>query len=314
MSDTLGRPACIAQLLRRAQVAPAELCTESRVLPVLRKLLDKHPHWITMLQSPGASASVMSVASPLKYDLAPCVQEWVPIFVKDCCGAPLARWKLVPATFITLASGFRSGHVVCFRCLKCKSAYAGCWKWSKVHDLAKFPEGHHSPKLVSTPSQAHRWFFATPQLVVEVILLDYVLGLLARGGISFTGFFAVYTTMWGASMQGTMYAARAPFISKLELNVIVYATTIMFAESDLCVKDFVWTLRPHHIAMDFESLLAWFVRHSSCCRELMPAGFFGWCVPSLSTVNGAFKQASAMRETATLSFAKRCRRGSSKVA
>jgi hypothetical protein len=256
MSDTLGRPACVAGLLRRAEVAPVELCTESRVLPVLTKLLKMHPNWITMLQSPVASVVVETVTSPLRHDLAPCVQEWLPISINECCGTPLARWKLVPATFLTLASGLKSGHVVCFKCFKCNSVYAGCWQWLGVCKSEQFPEGHHSPRLVSANALAHRWFFATPQLlVVETVLLAYVLGLLARGGVSFTGFAAVYSTMWLASMEGTMYASRTHFLQKLELNIIVYAAIMMFAESGLCVRNFAWTLRPHHEARDFEDLL-----------------------------------------------------------
>jgi hypothetical protein len=256
MSDVLGRDKCIADLLLRSQVAPAELCTATVARPVLAKLLSLHANWVTVHPSSVATVTVLIDGSPRPHSLAPCVQEWVPVVAKQCCGRALVRWRLLPAVFLTIASGLRRGHVVCLKCYTCNSVYAGCWKWLQVLDCSNFPDGFHKPLLASTStSLGHRWFFATPQVVVEFTLLAYLLGLLARGGVSFTAFAVVYTGMWSASMRGTMYMQRTHFLQKLELNVIAYASVLMFAESGLDVKDFIWHLRPHHEADDFAGLL-----------------------------------------------------------
>jgi hypothetical protein len=254
MSDILGRDKCIADLLLRSQVAPAELCTASVVRPVLAKLLSLHANWLTVHPSSVATVSVLVESSSRQHTLATCAEEWVPVVGQQCCGKALVRWRLLPAVFFTIASGLRRGQVVCLKCYTCNTVYAGCWKWLQVLDSSNFPDGFHKPLLVST-SLRHRWFFATPQVVVEFTLLAYLLGLLARGGISFTAFAVVYIGLWSSSMQGTMYMQRTHFLQKLELNIIAYASVLMFAESGLDVRDFIWHLRPHHEADDFTDLL-----------------------------------------------------------
>lgn len=255
MTDVIGRDACVADLLRRSQLVPAELCTEAKVRPVLAKILRLHPAWITLAQSNVAAVSVISVGSPLVHSFAPCVQEWAPVAVSSCCGKALVRWRLSPASFFTLASGMRRGTVMFFKCYKCGSVYGGCWKWLKVQDKSKFPDGFHAPALASTAGLAQRWFFATPQIVFEVVLLQYLLGLTSRGGVSFTGFAAVYSHIWFSTMQGTMYLQRTHFLQKIEMNVIVFAAVAMFRESGMDLRDFLWHLRPHHEANDFAELL-----------------------------------------------------------
>jgi hypothetical protein len=242
-------------LLLNALIAPAGLCTAARVRPVLERLLVSHAHWVTAHPQTTATVAVISSASPSERILAPCVQEWVPITVNQCCRQPLVRWKVLPSTFFTLARGVRPGNVVCLRCPTCAAVFAGCWKWPKVHEDSRFPEGFHTPVLASTACAGSRWFFATPQVVFEVTLLSYLLGLLARGGISFTAFAVVYQGLWRPSLQGTMYAQRTHFLQKLELNIITFAAILMFAESGLDVQSFAWRLRPRHEATDFTDLL-----------------------------------------------------------
>eukprot|EP00959_Pyramimonas_sp_CCMP1952_P251243 5250961-Pyramimonas_sp.AAC.1 len=57
-----------------------------------------------------------------------------------------------------------------------------------------------------------------PQVVVEVTLLSYLLGFLARGGMSFTAFAVIYQTLWPASMRGTMCASRTHLLQIFEIN------------------------------------------------------------------------------------------------
>ena len=219
MSDVLGRDACIADLLRRSHVAPDELCIASAVRPVLARLLASHMNWLTVHLRNVATVAVIKAACPAKHCLATCVQEWVPATVRECCGRPLVRWRLLPTTFFTLAAGLRPGHVVCLRWYSCKTVFAGCWKLPDVADDSLFPDGFHAPVLACASLKECRWFFATPQVIFEIPLLHYTLGLLARGGISFTAFTVVYTGMWLASMQGTMYMYRTKFLQKLEVTI-----------------------------------------------------------------------------------------------
>ena len=220
MSDVLGRDECIAELLRRSGVAAPELCTASTVRSVLARLLTSHPGWITI--HPQGSAAVTPLAStsagPAHSCLSSCFQEWMPGAVAACCGQPLTRWKVLPATFLTLARGARRGNVVCLRCPECGAVFAGCWKWTSVPQGARFPDGFHAPFLASLAVIGSRWFFATPQLVIDVMLLTYLIGLLARGGVSFTAFSVVYQDLWCASLKGTMYMDRAKLLQKLEIS------------------------------------------------------------------------------------------------
>ncbi|CAK0887840.1 unnamed protein product, partial [Prorocentrum cordatum] len=145
--------------------------------------------------------------------------------------------------------------LVCLRCTVCRAVFAGNWKWPAVPEDVQFPRGFHSPVLASTCCEQNRCFFATPQVVVEVTLLSYLLGFLARGGMSFTAFAVIYQTLWPASMRGTMYASRTHLLQIFDINVIAFACILMFAECALDARAFVWCLRPRHQGSDFEALL-----------------------------------------------------------
>ena len=255
-SDLLGRDACIADFLLRSGVALPHLCTPAAVRPVLEMLLSSHTNWLTPSPSNVATATFFSNTMPIKQSLATSVQEWMPVATGMCnCGKRLVRWRLLPATFFTLAYGVRSGNIVCLRCLSCKSVYAGCWKWLQVQDDSDFPNGFHAPLLTSTALAGGRWFFATPQVVFECVLLAYFLGFVARGGLSFTAIAVVYEAVWSASLKNTQYRHRTHFLQKLELNVIVFASVQIFWESGIDFSSFVWHLRPHHLGADFSNLL-----------------------------------------------------------
>ena len=101
-----------------------------------------------------------------------------------------------------------------------------------------------------------RWFFATPQIVFEITLLEYLIGLIARGGLSFTAFAVVYIALWSNSVAGTRYAHRTNFLGVLEVVIIVYGAILMFRESGVAFQSLELYLRPHHHANDFRELLA----------------------------------------------------------
>ena len=115
ISDVIGRDACIAELLLRARVAAPELCVASTVRPVLARLLTSHASWITAQQQGLAAVSPVTAGSSMHDSLAASIQEWVPAVVAGCCGKPLTRWKVLPATFLTLARGGRCGNAVCLK-------------------------------------------------------------------------------------------------------------------------------------------------------------------------------------------------------
>ena len=101
-----------------------------------------------------------------------------------------------------------------------------------------------------------RWFFATPQIVFDITLLEYLIGLIARGGLSFTAFAVVYIALWSNSVAGTRYAHRTNFLGVLEVVIIVYGAILMFRESGVAFQSLELYLRPHHHANDFRELLA----------------------------------------------------------
>ena len=67
--------------------------------------------------------------------------------------------------------------------------------------------------------------------------------------------FDVYYMLWGASMDGTMYAGREHFVKKLSVALMAYGSMELLLASNMSVEDFQWYLRPHHVAEDFEALL-----------------------------------------------------------
>ena len=93
-------------------------------------------------------------------------------------------------------------------------------------------------------------------MVFEIDLLAFLLGLLSRAGVNFTGFIAVYTMLWGHTLSGTMFADRSHFLMKLEVVIFAYASARMFRESGLDLSGWSWYLRPHHVSPDFAGLLA----------------------------------------------------------
>lgn len=89
----------------------------------------------------------------------------------------------------------------------------------------------------------------------DVVLLDFLLGLAARGGTSFTAMHAVYTSLWASSMEGSMYARREHFVHKVGMAIIVWSFLAMVSDAGLSCGDVQWQLRPHHEPEDFADLL-----------------------------------------------------------
>ena len=57
-------------------------------------------------------------------------------------------------------------------------------------------------------------------------------------------------------MSENMYSQRAHFIAKLNVVLLVAACARLVADSGVDASDFAWHLRPHHVAEDFQALLA----------------------------------------------------------
>ena len=156
---------------------------------------------------------------------------------------------------MTLSRGMVLGKVVFLRCFPCRAVYGGRWCWKDVPEDSAFPLGFHHPWLSGDASHPTRWFFATPQLCWEKDLLNFLLGCVARGGMSLTATFEVYRRLWAYTLEGTMYAVRQHFLAKLEVVLLVWASTCLIEASPIEAADFQWLLRPHHLAKDFGPLV-----------------------------------------------------------
>lgn len=131
----------------------------------------------------------------------------------------LVRTATVPTACFTLAFGMIRGSVVLLRCVTCGATYGGPWCWPTGGDAKNFPDGHHRPRGATNADtlQHSRWFFATPQVCWETSLLKLCLLLAARGGVSWTALFTVYSTLFSSTFAGTQYAQRTHFITALEV-------------------------------------------------------------------------------------------------
>jgi hypothetical protein len=139
--------------------------------------------------------------------------------------------------------------------LQCKAVYGGPWRWGGVPEPTIFPEGFHKPSVSSGGRARGRWFFATPQACWEVSLLLFLLGAMARGGMSASAVFDVYGSLWASSLAGTQYGSREHFVKKLTLVVLTWGTLRLGRDSGVDVEGVFWHLRPHHEAEDFATLL-----------------------------------------------------------
>ena len=65
--------------------------------------------------------------------------------------------------------------------------------------------------------------FAAPQVVWETVLLCFLFGCMARGGVSHTAIFVVYSELRGHTMQDAMHFSRPHFVIKLCVAILVWA-------------------------------------------------------------------------------------------
>lgn len=222
-----GRQQAIRELLMRADIVTPEVATLSNVATVLARLLTQVPMWIAL--TPSVDPTVIPLVPPhlpAPPVVARCVSQWVPYCAAGVCtcGEALRRWKSADAHFFTLSAGLVVGQVVFLRCFACKAVYGGHWRWDDVPEDSQFPAGFHRPRCVHTPRSSGRWFFATPQIVWEEALLTFLLGCLARGGMSHTAVFCVCNLLWSATLADTMYANRTHFVSKLCVALLSWAS------------------------------------------------------------------------------------------
>ena len=71
--------------------------------------------------------------------------------------------------------------------------------------------------IFASMPQQERWFFVTPQVCWDRHLLHWCLLLAARGGITWTALYVIYSTLWGHTLQGSQYATRQHFVAAVEL-------------------------------------------------------------------------------------------------
>ena len=226
VADLPARPGAAREmLLARFQ----QSFTEEQIQTVLDRIVLHVPHWITDRASPASSLQPRSRLNAL---LLP--TEYVPAWNQGACsldGGVLFRWKLWPSTCVTFATGLRTGIVVFLRCATCGAVYGGPWCWRHVHDERTFPAGHH--KVFATQGSTEelgraRWFFATPSMCWEVSLLQWCLLLAARGGVSWTALYVIYTTLWKSTAVDTQMATRQHFVAFLEAAVQVLVAHARF--------------------------------------------------------------------------------------
>ena len=254
LTDGPGRVMLIRELLAGG-VLPRESIPADFVLEaVLQKVLRERPELLTSRRQAFASVAPLHHGGAWLACNAP---EWAPVQRQRCdCGAVLRRWRQQESLFVTMGRGLRRGYIVFSRCESCAAVFGGHWKWSSVPSSSRFPDGFHTPTLASHDVSRCRWIFAVPGVCWEVVLLDYLIGLMARSGATLSSLFAVYDSMWSPTLLGSHLATRAHFVNRLTVAAIVRGCLQLFHTSCLWPpRVFQWHLRSHHIADDFEPLL-----------------------------------------------------------
>ncbi len=155
--------------------------------------------WPALLGLAGPASSPRKAVMPVQVAGPVCH-----VCTAPACGKPLGVIKEMPSTFLTLARGIVKGTVAISRCSdpRCGSAHCGPWRWDGVSredeqgsSRQGLPGSHwHKPICVLDESSvcSCRWFFTDPSFIVEVALVNMLVGLMCRGGLSLTAFHNVY--------------------------------------------------------------------------------------------------------------------------
>ena len=97
--------------------------------------------------------------------------------------------------------------------------------------------------------------------VVEVVLLQMLLGFISRGGMSLSAFHEVYSSAYAHMPAGSTQfmgeSGRSHFASMMILTLIIWSSMRMiWIGCPDRLNSFRWLLRPHHLAEDFKPSLA----------------------------------------------------------
>lgn len=103
---------------------------------------------------------------------------------------------------------------------------------------------------------------------------------MARGGMSLSAVFDVYSSLWSSSLAATQYARREHFVKKLTFVILTWGALRLFRESSAGVQGVVWHLRPHHEAEDFSGLLP----HMRSAFDSLAASHACWLFRTLPAV------------------------------
>jgi len=224
-SDAPARPGAVRQLL---QAHFGLEVREDVVADVILRVAASRPR---LLANCTVNESVLQPRSIAYSSLF--FKQFVPVHWNDVCIVDrglLVRVATIPTVCFTLSFGMRAGEVILLRCSTCGAMYAGPWCWTSGGDAANFPDGNHHPRGATTNKllESSRWFFATPQACWETSLLHLFLLLAARGGVSWSALFVVYSSLFGSTLAGTKYAQRTHFVTSLEM-----------AEARICLSYFM---------------------------------------------------------------------------
>ena len=214
IADGPGRAVAVRDLLHQQFGLRVQAETAQEVL---NRLLQQQPHLIAFSRGPESSLQPRSRSADALWQTQFVPAHWIGKCIMD--GGLLVRAGTRPISCFTLAFGLCSGEALLLRCVLCGAMFCGPWCWPTGGTEANFPAGWHHPKAATTRERLEqaRWFFATPQVCYETALLRLCLLLAARGGVSWTAFFVVYTSLFGHTFASTQWARREHFVTHLEV-------------------------------------------------------------------------------------------------
>lgn len=214
-ADAPARPSLAASLLR--QNFDLNISDDS-LQAVFQRILRNFPGLIAVRTGPEACLQPAARGAPRILRTV----QYIPAHWQGNChidDGVLERWKTYPTSCFTLARGRLEGQVLLLKCRLCGAVYGGPWCWTHGWQRQSFPEGCHRPRAATSFERLEdaRWFFAVPQICFETDLLKFCLLLGARGGVSWTAFFVVYTALFGSTFSGSFMANRSHFVTALEM-------------------------------------------------------------------------------------------------